>query len=65
MTLHFNLLMIIGLCMVPGAFIVAILLVAIFASQEIGALVIGEIGGGIVFVAGIALFLVGLGMEIR
>ena len=65
MTLHFNELMVIGLCMLPGAFIVGFLLALIFVSQEIGALAIGSIAGIIVFVAGIAVFLVGLGMELR
>lgn len=65
MTLHFDLLMIIGLCMLPGAFVVGFLLALIFASQEIGDLAIGAAGGAVTFVAGIALFLVGLGMELH
>ncbi len=65
MTLHFDQLMVIGLCMLPGAFIVGFLLMLIFASQELGALAIGTVGGIVIFAAGIAVFLVGLGMEIH
>ena len=65
MTLRFDLLMTVGLCMLPGALVVGILLMLIFASQEIGALAIGSVGAAIVFVAGIAVFLVGLGMELH
>jgi hypothetical protein len=65
MTLHFDHLMIIGLCMLPGAFVVGFLLALIFASQEIGALAIGSVAGIAVFIAGIAVFLVGLGMELH
>jgi hypothetical protein len=64
-TLHFDQLMVIGLCMLPGAFIVGFLLALAFVSQEIGALAIGAIAGIAVFVAGIAVFLVGLGMELH
>ena len=64
MTLHFDQLMVIGLCMLPGAFVVGFLLALIFASQELGALAIGGVAGIVTFVAGIALFLVGLGMEL-
>lgn len=40
--------MVIGLCMLPGAFIVGFLLCVIFASQELGALAIGGAIGIIV-----------------
>lgn len=65
MALRFDNLMIIGLCMLPGAFIFAFLLVAIFASYEIGALAIGEIAGVLTLLVGIAVFLVGLGQELH
>jgi hypothetical protein len=64
-TLHFDQLMVIGLCMLPGAFIVGFLLALAFASQELGAVAIALVGGIAVFVAGIAVFLVGLGMELH
>lgn len=65
LTLHFDQLMVIGLCCLPGAFIVAFLLMVIFSSQEIGALAIGGTVGVIVFIGGIAVFLVGLGQELH
>jgi hypothetical protein len=65
MTWHFDLLMIIGLAMLPGAFVVGFLLALIFASQELGAAAIGIVGIVVTFVAGIALFLVGLGQELH
>lgn len=66
MTLHFNQLMIIGLCMLPGALILAFLLVWLLAAlgQELGAFA-GAVPGAVVFIAGIAVFLVGLGMELH
>lgn len=66
LTLHFDLLMIIGLCMLPGAFIVAYLLVGLLAwlGWEMEAL-LGVVPGVVIFVAGIAVFLVGLGQELH
>lgn len=65
LSLHFNELMLIGLIMLPGAFVVGVVLMVIFSRWELGALAIGEVGGLIVFVAGIAIFLVGFGQELR
>lgn len=65
MTLHFDFLMILGLCMLPGAFIVAFLLVALLGvlGWEMESL-LGFVPGIIIFIAGIAIFLVGLGQEL-
>lgn len=64
MTLHFDLLMIIGLCMIPGGIILGFALMAAMSSQEIGALA-GMVPGVIVAIAGVGVFLVGLGMELH
>lgn len=65
MTLHFDLLMIVGLCMLPGGVIIGFLLMWLLAALgwELGA-VAGFIPGVIIFLAGIAVFLVGLGQEL-
>lgn len=65
MTLQFDLLMIIGLLMLPGGIIVGILLMCLLGALgwEIGAFA-GAIPGAIIFFAGIAVFLVGLGQEL-
>ena len=65
LNLHFNQLMIIGLLLLPGSFVVAFLLAVVFRSQEIGAVAIAGAGWVITLVAGVALFLVGLGMELH
>jgi hypothetical protein len=57
--------MVIGLCMLPGAFVLAFLLMAVFASMELGAVAIASVGWTATFIAGIAVFLVGLGMELH
>jgi hypothetical protein len=66
MTLHFDQLMIIGLCMLPGGIIIGILLMCLLGALgwEIGSFA-GLIPGVIIFVAGIAVFLVGLGQELH
>lgn len=66
MTLHFDQLMIIGLCMLPGGVILAVLGVWLLAAlgAELGSFAGGLLGVA-VFVAGIAVFLVGLGQELR
>jgi hypothetical protein len=66
MTLHFDLLMIIGLCCPPGGIIIAFLLVALLGALdwELGALA-GAIPGIILTIGGVAVFLVGLGQEIH
>lgn len=66
MTLRFNEVMIIGLCMIPGGIIIGILLMCLLGALgwEIGAFA-GFIPGVVIAVAGIAVFLVGLGQELR
>lgn len=66
MTLHFDFLMILGLCMIPGGLILGFLLMWLLAElgRELGALA-GFIPGIVITVAGIAVFLVGLGMELN
>jgi hypothetical protein len=66
MTLHFDQIMIIGLCMIPGGIIFGFLLLYLLGSLdwELGAL-IGFVPGLVIAVAGIAVFLVGLGMELH
>lgn len=62
MTLHFDTLMITGLCMLPGGFIIGILLMCLLGALgwEIGAFA-GFIPGAVIMVVGVALFLVGIG----
>lgn len=57
--------MVIGLCMLPGGFIIGVLLVCLLGALgwELGALM-GMYPGIAIFVAGIAVFLVGLGQEL-
>ena len=66
MPLHFDLLMIIGLCMLPGGIIIGILLMCLLGALgwELGA-ISGFIPGLVVFIAGVAVFLVGLGQELH
>lgn len=66
MTINFNELMLIGLSMLPGAFVVSFLGVWLLGlcGWELGAFA-GAIPGVIVFICGIALFLVGLGQELH
>lgn len=66
MTLHFNVVMITGLCMLPGGFIIGILLMCLLGALgwEIGAFA-GFIPGAAIMVAGAGVFLVGLGMELH
>lgn len=65
MTLHFDLLMIIGLALLPGSFVIAFLLALIFQSWEIGAMAIAGVGWVASLVVGVALFLVGLGQVLH
>lgn len=66
MTLHFNQIMIIGLCAIPGGLIIGFLLMWLLATLgwELGA-VTGFIPGLIITVVGIAVFLVGLGQMLH
>lgn len=66
MTIHFNELMIIGLCMLPGAFVVAFLLIWLLGllGLEMEAL-IGAVPGVLVFIGGIVLLLLGIGQELH
>jgi len=65
-TLHFDLLMIIGLAMVPGGIIIGVALVCLLGALgwELGALA-GMYPGIAISLAGIAVFLVGLGQELH
>jgi hypothetical protein len=65
MTIHLNELMIIGLCCIPGAFVLAFLALWIFQSWEIGALAASAWVFFPVLAAGIAMILIGTGMEIH
>lgn len=62
MTLHFDQVMIIGLCMIPGGLIIGFLLMWLLATLgwELGA-VAGFVPGLVIAAGGIAVFLVGLG----
>lgn len=66
MTWHFDLLMDIGLGMLPGGIVIGFLLVCLLGALdwEIGALM-GAVPGVIIMVAGVAVFLVGLGQELH
>ncbi len=66
MTLRFDELMIIGLAMIPGGLIIGVLLMCLLAALgwEIGAFA-GFVPGIVIAVAGIAVFLVGLGQELH
>ena len=66
LTLHFDTIMIVGLCMIPGGILTGILITILLGELgwEIGSL-IGLYLGIIIAIAGIMIFLVGLGMEIH
>lgn len=66
MTLRFDELMLIGLGMLPGGVIIGLALVCLLGALgwEIGALA-GAIPGVVIMVAGIGVFLVGLGQELH
>lgn len=65
MTIHLNEVMIIGLCMLPGAFVLFFVLLFIFQSWEIGALPMAGIPATITFIAGLVMIVLGIGMEIH
>lgn len=65
LTLHFNQAMLTGLCLLPGAVVVYYVLLLIFHRQEIGALAIAGPVAIAVFIAGIVLIMLGIGMEIH
>lgn len=66
MTLHFNQLMVAGLIALPSAVVIAFFGIWLLAAlgAELGAFA-GAIPGVIVFFAGLAAFLVGLGQELH
>jgi hypothetical protein len=66
MTLHFSFLMLLGLGMIPGGILLGYLLAALLAMRGLGmGAFSGFIPGIAIAIAGIAVFLVGLGMELR
>lgn len=65
LTLHLNQAMLIGLCLLPGAVVVFYVLLFIFGSMELGALAIAGPAAIAVFIAGIVLIVLGIGMEIH
>jgi len=65
LTLHLNQAMLIGLCLLPGAVVVFYVLLFIFGSMELGALAIAGPAAIDVFIAGIVLIVLGIGMEIH
>jgi hypothetical protein len=65
MTIHFNLILVIGLCLIPGSFIVAILAMFLARSQELGAIAAGAIPWTIMIVTGLIMIFIGIGMNIH
>lgn len=65
MTIRFNELMIIGLSLIPGSFILAFIAAAVFSFLEIGALAAAAWAFFPTIIAGVVLLLLGIGMEIH
>jgi hypothetical protein len=64
-SVHFNEVLTIGLCLIPGCVVAAILAGLIFSSWEIGALVAAEVAGGLTLAAGLVMTFIGIGMNLH
>jgi hypothetical protein len=66
MTLHFDELMIIGIALIPGAFVLAAIAISLTASRlELGAFAVGAWVLFPMLITGVALLLIGVGMELH
>lgn len=59
-----NWVLITGLCLIPGSFVVAFVMVVLFQSWEIGALAVGGVAWVITMVAALAMTCIGIGMSL-